>query len=243
MRKQHFLSLLLLGFTPLTLAHGIWVAERVGEPTIVYGHGAGDDPYKPEKITYSQAFDSDGKAISVALNQGEHNVGFASESGFASVALVMDNGYWTEQEDGHWVNKPKNEVEHAKSAGHYVKNALSIVEHGKLPSLDALSALDLLIMPQGDVIDTHMGEHIEVTVYFQGKPLSNAEIIGDYVNDDETIVATTDANGNASVPVRNKGLNVLAVDHKIDAPASEQDKADRIGYNATLSFNNDHHEH
>lgn len=243
MQKKLLTFALLAAVAQLSFAHGIWVAERTGTPTIIYGHGSGDDPYKAEKITYHQAFDNKGKPIDVSLNAREKNVSLQSDKNYSSIALVLDNGYWTEQENGKWVNQPKNEVSNAKSAGRYLKTALSIVGHGQLPKLDSLKALDFIILPNDDVVHSHIGDEIEVTVYFKGKPLADVALIGDYVNDDETIVATTDAKGKASVAVRNKGLNVIAADYRVDAPEAEQAKADKVGYNATLSFNNDHHKH
>ena len=49
------LSLALL--LPVTAsAHGAWVAERWGNLGVVYGHGAGDDPYDPARITQELPF-------------------------------------------------------------------------------------------------------------------------------------------------------------------------------------------
>lgn len=229
--------------TPLTFAHGTWIAERVGEPTIVFGEGASDDPYNPDNVVYIQGFDSLGQEIDIPLNKHEKNISFGEGAEYGSVAYVMDNGYWTEQADGEWVNKPKNEVENAKRGGHYIKTAFSVMEEGQMPDLNLLKEVPLLIAPDSDVQHSKAGDKVDITVYFNGEPLANAKVENDFVNAEGEVVAETDKNGKASVEVRNKGLNVFAVHHSIDAPADEQDKGEKIGYTATLSFVNEHADH
>ena len=112
-----------------------------------------------------------------------------------------------------------------------------------MPTIEALKALPLVILPQDDVVHSKIGEHIDVVVYHMGEPVADAKIIADYVGDSETVVATTDAEGKANLAVRNQGLNVIAASYKVDPPADEQDKADKVSYTATLSFVNEHHEH
>ncbi|MBV7433811.1 DUF4198 domain-containing protein [Cardiobacteriaceae bacterium TAE3-ERU3] len=238
-----FAAALLAIATPLAFGHGAWVAERVDAPTIVYGHGASDESYDPEKITFVQTFDEHGQPVDIKLDKREKNAGFNADDAFTSVAVIMDNGFWTKDSNGKWHNQPKNEVEGAQSASHSVKIAFGITDHGDLPTIEALQELPLVILPQSDVMHSKLGDNIDVIVYHHGKPVADAKIIADYVGDSETVVATTDAQGKANLAVRNQGLNVIAASYKVDPPADEQEKADKVSYTTTLSFVNEHHEH
>ena len=222
-------------------AHATWIAQRLDQPTIIYGHGGEDNAYGSKTISHLTGLDKDGKVIDIAMQKHEHNVTLKAEGSHFAAAYVIDNGFWTKTKDGKWVNKPKHEVENAERASHSIKTALGILQGGSKVDASALSQLKLVVVPLVDVAASHMGDKVAVQVLFEGKPLAGAKIVGDYVNDSENIVATTDAEGKAEVPVRNAGWNVFAVGHKVDL---ENDKnADALSYMATLSFSNDHHEH
>ena len=243
--KKHALLLTMLTSmaTPLSFAHGVWVAERIGEPTIILGEGAIDYAYKPENLAYVQVFDSIGQELDLPMNKHEKNVSFGTGAEYGSMAIIYDNGYWTEQADGTWVNKPKNEVEGGKRSGHYIKTAFSVAEPGQLPGLEQLKVLPLVILPDDDVIDTEAGDEIDVVVYFEGKPVEGVKLENDFINAMGKVAAETDENGRASIEVRNDGLNVIAASYSIDAPEQDKAKGDKVGYLATLSFVNQEEEH
>lgn len=222
-------------------AHATWIAQRLDQPTIIYGHGGEDNAYGNKTISHLTGLDKDGKAIALAMEKHEHNVTLKTDDSHFAAAYVIDNGFWTKTQDGKWVNKPKHEVENAERASHSIKTALGILHGGGKVDAAALGDLKLVVVPLGDVAASHMGDKVAVQVLFEGKPLAGAKIIGDYVNDSENAVATTDADGKADVTVRNAGWNVFAVGHKVDL--QDDKNADAVSYTATLSFNNAHHEH
>ena len=86
----------------------------------------------------------------------------------------------------------------------------------------------------------HPGEYLAVTVLVDGKPAKNIELIGDYVNDPETTVATTDAQGKAKLRVRNAGLNVIAASASLP---NDDPEADVRGMFSTLAFVASTHQH
>ena len=237
------LAMLTTVATPLTFAHGVWVAQRIGEPTIILGEAAIDDAYNPDNLTYVQAYDTTAQELDLPMNKHEKNVSFGTGAEYGSMAIVFDNGYWTEQANGTWVNKSKDEVKDGKRSGHYIKTALNIAEKGQLPSLDQLKALPLVILPEDDVTDTDAGDTIDVVVYFEGKPLADVKIEGDFINAEGTVSAETNEHGKASIEVRNDGLNVIEASYTVDAPEQDKAKGDKIGYTATLSFVNKEEEH
>lgn len=219
-------------FVPAASAHGVWLAERWGETGIIYGHGAGDDPYDPAKVTRLEAFDSAGKPLPIKSEaRGKHAVAVA-EGEPAVVIVEFDNGFWSKGADGKWVNKGKSAVPGATEAGHYVKYNVSLYGHGD--AVPALPAQTLQVVPLANPVELGAGKPLKVRVLFEGKPLAGAEIMPDYVNASEAILGKTDANGEAEVTVRNDGLNVIAVSHELAVTGNPD--ADTVGHFATLSF-------
>lgn len=230
--KLAAVSLALLLHVPAAFAHGAWVAERWGDLGVVYGHGAGDDPYDPAKITRVVAVDEKGVEVAVEIDRRARHAVLAPASEPAAIALEFDNGYWAEGADGKWVNKPKDAVPGARSAGHYVKNSLALVHaHGDLP---AFPKQDLQIVPLANPIGLKAGDSLKLRVLFKGEPLAGIKVTLDYVNAAGLASAPTDTAGEVEVAIRNDGLNVLAVSHTV--PLENDPKADEIGYTATLSF-------
>lgn len=228
------------GFAGSASGHGIWVAERWGELGVVYGHGSHDDAYDPAKISSVKALDATGRETEIAVDARETHVMLRAGDETAVVLVELDNGFYTQGPDGKWVNKPKNAVEGARAAGRYLKHTVALRHlHDGVP---ALPAQPLQIVPLGDPERLRAGEPLEVKVLAGGKPLPGADIIGDYVNQSEIVVATSDEAGRASVVIRNDGLNVLAVRHKV--PLENSPEADAIHHFATLSFEAGHdHDH
>lgn len=221
-----------MGFAAEASAHGAWIAERWGKLAVVYGHGPGDDPYDPAKLTGLTALAEDGKEIEVKQVKADNHVVLEPASEPALIALEFDNGFWTQDAEGKWSNKPKNEVPGAKEGGRYIKNGISLVHvHDALPAFPPQS---LQIVPLSNPIGRHAGDKIKVRVLFEGKPVSGKTLLLDYVNLPSLKSGPTDANGEVEIEIRNDGLNVIAVDHAV--PLTDDPAADEVGYTATLTF-------
>jgi nickel transport protein len=214
------------------VAHGVWIAERWGELALVYGHGADDDPYKPEKVAMVRAFGETGAEVPVRVEPAGTRARLGIEGEPAVVVVDFDNGIYTERADGSWVNEPKSRVADAKAAGHYVKHNLTLVDvHDRLPELPPQA---LQIVPLEVPTEMRAGDRFRVRVLFQGRPLAGAAVIPDYVNMSGQKAGTTDAEGVAEVPIRNDGLNVVAVSHEV--PLEGNPDADKRQHFATLAF-------
>lgn len=223
---------LLLAASQPAIAHGVWVADRWGEPAIVYGHGASDDPYQAGKITAVRAFDEDGKALPVTVKPSDRHATLAFEGEPAVVTVEFDNGFWSERPDGSWVNEGRSEVPDAKSAGHYVKHNVTLLHvHDRVPELPPQP---MQIVPLANPLGREPGDALRVRVLLDGQPLAGAEVIADYVNMPEAEPAVTDGKGEAVVTIRNDGLNVIAASH--DRPLAGNPDADKRGHFATLAF-------
>ncbi len=212
-------------------AHGVWLAERAGEQTIVLGEGAVDDAYRPEKLLFAKNIDKDNNISDAKINKHEKNVSVSVDDNATALVFKFDHGFWTQNQEGKWVNQPKNEIEKAKSSGRYIKSGIAIVNGGSVVS--PVADLDLQVIPKVNPLTLKAGDKLVVTVLFKGKPLKDAKVMRDY-NNYYTDTVNTDEKGEAEIVIRNEGLNVIAVGHKVDA--ENDPKADKYGYMSTLSF-------
>jgi uncharacterized GH25 family protein len=156
----------------------------------------------------------------------------------ALISVALDNGYWTQGADKQWVNLGETKVPGALDSGRYYKYSLAILKEGaRLPALDKLK---FIVVPQRDPLAVEVGDELEVQVLVDGKPTEGIELIGDYVNDPERVVATTDQQGMARIRVRNHGLNVIAASTTVD---SDDPDARVRGMFSSLSFVQADHQH
>jgi uncharacterized GH25 family protein len=219
-------------------AHGMWTEERRGNIEVIYGHGAEDNAYDAKKISGAWATDQRGKQIPVTVERLEDHARLKPLDSPAVITVVLDNGYWTQAPDKKWLNVGASKVAGALDSGRYYKYSLAMLKEGaKLPPLDKLS---LVIVPQSDPLSLDMGESLPVLVLLDGKPAEGIELIGDYINDPDTVVATTDAQGKALVPVRNREFNVIAASTSV---ANDDPDARVRGMFTSLSFRKADHHH
>lgn len=219
-------------------AHGMWTEERRGNIEVIYGHGAEDDAYDAKKISGVWATDLRGGRIPVTVERLEDHARLQPTESPAVVIVALDNGYWTQAPDKKWVNMGETEVPGALASGRYYKYSLALLEDGaKLPSLDKLK---LVIVPQVDPLMLNMGDDLPVQVLVDGKPAEGIKLIGDYINDPDQVVATTDADGKAVVSVRNREFNVIGASATV--PSDDPDARVR-GMFTSLSFRKSDHQH
>jgi uncharacterized GH25 family protein len=222
-----------IGAPALASAHGIWIAPRAGDLAVIYGHGAEDDAYKPEKLTSAVGLTASGERREVPLTRTQKNVLLAPPEDVVALVSAFDNGFWTEGPDGVWKNLAKSEVPGAKQAGRYLKYNIHVLR--RLPGAMAPTGAALEIVPLEDPIGKKPGEPLEVQVLLRGKPLAGVALIADYVNQSHGKTAElTDAEGRIDVEVRNDGLNVIGVSFEEPTPGDAD--ADKVGHFATLSF-------
>ncbi len=223
--------LLLLATT--AWGHGTWLEKRQDDIVVVYGHGPADDSYAPEKVKKITACDAQGNAREVKVKEAKGGyVPLEIPDGTAVAVIDFDNGYWCQDEKGKWHNLPKTEVKGAQQGSRYMKNGLAILDH--FETLPDSFDIPLVIIPQSDPLTLKSGDALRVQVKYNGAPLSGANIIGDLVNQDSTISAVTDAEGFATITIRNQGLNVIAT--STEEKLTDNPAADKLSLMGTLSF-------
>ncbi|MGY2291407.1 DUF4198 domain-containing protein [Pseudomonas sp. SDO5511_1_S431] len=233
------LALLGLLFATHASAHGLWTEERRGNIEVIYGHGAEDDAFKPEKISGAWAYDLRGKLIPVTVQRLPDHARLQPLKPPASVAVALDNGMWSQTPDKKWINQGRSQVPGAIESTHTFKYSLAIYQAGaKLP---ALGKIKLLILPEVDPLTVGPGKPLPVRVLLDGKPAAGVKLIGDYRNAPNTLSAETDAQGRAKVVVRNEGLNVIAA--QVEVPVDNNADVATRGLFSSLTFlGQPHHE-
>jgi nickel transport protein len=237
--KNNALVLTCLAFLTLSAvhldAHGIWFAQRAGQLALIYGEGAEDGVIvsKLPGIRAVAAYDAAGASLTTKLIPSDHLLFVDTQQKPAVVTAVLDNGIWTVTADGSEVNKPKNEVPGAKSAGRYYKYAVHLLGTLQKP-LAALPDQMLQLAPVTAALPRRSGDPLTLRALFEGKPLANAEVTVDFVNDPESAPMRTSADGTVTLKVRNQGMNVISIVH--ETPVSSSVAFDKVQHRSTLSF-------
>ncbi|MDJ1158938.1 DUF4198 domain-containing protein [Chelatococcus sp. SYSU_G07232] len=213
-------------------AHGIFVAQRHGDLAVVYGHGAADDAYAPEKVKEATARSAGGEPVPVSLKPQEKYVLVEPAREAAVLSVTFDGGFWSKTRAGKWINKGRSEVADAETAQHSLKFNTTVLAATGGPL--APQGLPLEIVPLADPLTLRMGDDLPVRVLMDGKPLAGANVLADYVNEGHGTSFRTDKDGKAVIVLRNDGLNVLAVSASV--PTTGNREVDKLGLHATLSF-------
>ncbi|WP_437881752.1 DUF4198 domain-containing protein [Pseudomonas sp. LRF_L74] len=220
-------------------AHGLWTEERRGNIEVVYGHGAEDSAFKAEKIKAAWAYDTSAKMIPVTIQRLADHARLQPLKPPAVLAVMLDNGPWSQTPDKQWVNQDRTQVKNAIESTHSFKYSLAIYQEGAhLPKLDKLR---LAIVPQSDPLKVGPGKELEVQVLVDGEPAADIELIGDYRGAPHEISGKTGKDGRARLKVRNEGLNVIAAATRIAQPKGAA--TDQVSLFGSLTFLGEpHHE-
>ncbi len=228
-----FLSIAILGLGAGSAhAHGVWVSKRCDKTCIVLGDGPADNAYNPAMVTKVRGFANDNAPAEVkAVPQSDH-VNLDLADNVAIVAIDFDYGYWSNNQAGKFVNKPMNEVPGSTIGTHAVKYNVSYLDPAAAPR--AIDGLEMQFIPSVNPAGLKMGDKFEVQLVHNGKPMANTPVIIDVVND-LTGTILTDADGKATITVRNNALNVIGVE--VAVPAAEKNGTyTQTKYFASLSF-------
>ena len=213
-------------------AHGLWTEQRRGHIETIYGHGAEDNAFDAKKITAAWTFDEHGQPVANEIVRLDDHARIVPVGKPAVLAVELDNGPWSKNAQGQWINQGRRQVPDSTQSLHTYKYSLAIYREGaKLPALDALK---LVIVPQRDPLTVGVGNALPVQVLADGKPVAGVKLVGDYRGAPHQVSATTDQNGRAEVPVRNEGLNVISA--SLDLPVNGDPDIETRGLFSSLTF-------
>lgn len=219
-------------------AHGIWTETRYGNLEVVYGHGAEDEAYAPEKIKGVWAYDQGGRMVPVSVERLKDHARLLPVARPAVLSVALDNGVWSKRKDGTSVNGHMKDVSEAVSSSHSFKYSLAILEpHARIP--DQLK-IAMVIRPLKDPTEVGVGNPLPVVVTIDGKPAANIDLMDDYRGSADASSVRTDARGQASIIIRNSGLNIIAAQARVPANG-EQDVSERSLFTSLTFVGAGHH--
>jgi uncharacterized GH25 family protein len=220
-------------------AHGIWTEQRYGHLEVVYGHGAEDEAYAPEKIKGVWAYDHAGNRVPVTVERlGDHGR-LLPTTRPAVVTVAFDNGIWSKDKEGKSTNAPMAEVPGAVRASRSYKYSLAILgPHAVVPERLKIA---MVIRPLEDPQEIGVGNALPVEVTIDGKPAADIALLDDYRGMSDASSVKTDAQGRASIIIRNAGLNIIAAQARVPA-TGEKDFSERSLF-TSLTFVGGTHQH
>ncbi|MEE4692560.1 DUF4198 domain-containing protein [Pseudomonas alliivorans] len=226
------LSLLIALFAAQVSAHGLWTEQRRGNIEVVYGHGAEDNAFKAQKVSGAWAYDRQGRMIPVTVQRLDDHARLVPIKPPAILSVALDNGMWTRNAEKKWINEGRSKVPNGTDSIHTFKYSVAIYEEGaKLPTFEKLN---FVIVPQADPLKVGVGKPLPVKVLVDGKPAAGIKLIGDYRSAPDVVSAETDAQGMATVVVRNEGLNIIAAE--VTLPVKDNADIAERGLFTSLSF-------
>ncbi|MEE5131491.1 DUF4198 domain-containing protein [Pseudomonas alliivorans] len=226
------LSLLSALFAAQVSAHGLWTEQRRGNIEVVYGHGAEDNAFKAQKVSGAWAYDRQGRMIPVTVQRLDDHARLVPIKPPAILSVALDNGMWTRNAEKKWINEGRSKVPNGTDSIHTFKYSVAIYEEGaKLPTFEKLN---FVIVPQADPLKVGVGKPLPVKVLVDGKPAAGIKLIGDYRSAPDVVSAETDAQGMATVVVRNEGLNIIAAEETL--PVKDNADIAERGLFTSLSF-------
>lgn len=213
------LAALALLLAQTALAHGVWTEKRYGHLEVVYGHGAEDEAYAPDRIKAVHAYDGNGGKIAVTVERLTDHVRLRPMRSPALLTLAFDNGIWSKDKSGKSVNAPMADVAGAVSASHSYKYSLAILQSpAKVPN-DL--KLPMMIRPLKDPQEIGVGNPLPVQVTIDGKPAAHVALLDDYRGMSDVSSVKTDREGRASIVIRNAGLNIIAAQARVPVEAAD----------------------
>jgi nickel transport protein len=227
-----FASLLTMSFLSVASAHGVWIAERFDQKQLVLGEGPIDNAYKLSNVQSVQGYTATFQKSPVQIVDQKNHIAVVPGKDTAVISVHFDYGYWSKDKTGKYQNKPMNQVAGAVMGTHAVKYNVTYLHSVK--EVKPVPDVPLQIIPQVDPTTLHKGAELPLLVVKDGKPLANAAIIPDVIND-LTNTVKTDADGRVVVKVPNNGLNVIGIE--IAFPITEKNNlATQDKYFSTLTF-------
>jgi nickel transport protein len=214
--------------------HGIWFSQRANQIAMIYGVGADDldAVRRMDKLTSFAGYDENWQPVEAELRVAGPLPVVDSAEPVAAVTAAMNYGIWTKTPDDKWHNAGLDQHPDAVISERTMKYAVYLV---KMPTtaVPLLPNQTLQVVPVSPIPELK-DQPLTLRVYYEGKPVADASVLADYVNDPDQPPLKTDAAGEVTVPVRNQGQNTVVA--YIVVPSSEPALYEKVEHRASLTF-------
>lgn len=209
-------------------AHDVWLEPAGKDMRLVFGHPGELEPYEPKRTESVVGVSRDGKRQQL----GSHVHGDAlivQPAADTSVILIAyDYGFLTETPDEETVNKPKSEVPGYLSAAHARNLHKTLVSWSAAAGKPA--GVEFEIVPLANPLAMKPGDELPVQVFYDSKPLADAEI--EILGSMDLYI--TDAEGKVTLPISEPGFQYIQSMHTV--PLTDNPDADEFSLTANLTF-------
>lgn len=233
MKRNAFLFFGLMILLPsLSSAHNIWLEPSPIKNNQYYltfiNEEAEQSVYDPNNSIEVKAFDLNKKEIPHQNSQIQ-KLNFYQFIQQPSVILGSLNfGYWSQQTNGKYVNKPKNEVENSPKGVQALKYHKSIITWNKVSTLEYHQPLEIIPLSNKQ---PKAGQILALKVLYHGKPLAHAGLL--YGVSDDKPEYFSNEQGIVKVKVV-KNRNLIYLGHRV--PILNNDQATEMSLDYTLLF-------
>lgn len=219
---------------PAASGHSIWFAQRANQIAMIYGVGADDldAVRRMDKLTSFEGYDENWQPVDAELRVAGPLPVVDSAEPIAAVTAVMNYGIWSKTPDDEWHNAGLDEHPDAVISERTMKYAVYLVQT-PTAAVPVLPDQTLQVVPVSPIPELK-GNDLTLRVYYEGKPVSDANVLSDYVNDPDQTPLKTNAAGEVTVPVRNQGQNTVVA--YIVVPSNEPALYETVEHRASLTF-------
>ena len=224
-------SLLLMSvFTAsVCFAHQIVASKKDNSYEAIYWNHEAFEPYAKEQLKGVKAFGVNGKSISAGIDYSSSVPKILTDGDVGMMSFSFDAGHWVKGTKGFEhvsANQAKGIVFGTLKSHKFSKTLFSWNEAFSKPV-----GLYMEIVPLVNPLMLKVGDTFPVLVLKEGMPLANA---GFESSDEEEPVFKTDAYGITQIPVKKKGLFIVAA--KYYAQQYADPSVDAVTIQSSLSF-------
>lgn len=229
MLKRLLFTAFAVTFSSLAASHDVWLEPGTGaEHRLVFGHPGDLEPYEPARVTSVSVVDVNGGKSRPETRVDDGHLVVKTPAGASVIAVVFDNGIWTEGPDEQLVNEPKHAVPGYNKSSHTKNFSKALLAWGDAARKPI--GMDLEVVPLDDPFGLKPGQELIVQVFHGGKPLAGAEV--------EMLGAMdlffTDEQGKVRLPVSDESFQYVLVMHRV--PLKDNPDTDELELQANLTF-------
>lgn len=211
-------------------AHQIVASKKESSYEAIYWNHETFESYQKEQLKGVKAFGVNGKSIAAGIDNSGTMPKILSDAEAGMMCFSFDAGKWVKGTKGFEhvsaTTQPKGVVFGTLKSHKFSKTLFSWNEAFSKPA-----GLYMEIVPLVNPFNVKVGETFPVLVLKEGVPLANA---GFESSDEEEPSYKTDAYGIAQIPLKKKGLFIVAAKHY--AQQFGDPSVDAVTVQSSLSF-------
>ncbi|MEW6067165.1 MAG: DUF4198 domain-containing protein [Nitrospirota bacterium] len=231
MKKIIFLISIIFLVAQTAFAHHLWVEKEGNGFKVAWGHPPKIDPYEPDRLKETKAFDRKGKEVKLERKDSKDMVYLSSKEDVSMVTLSFEGGYLVSTPDG----KKRLTKREAQKADLQVIDSFYSSQFAKSlfcysEVLTRPAGMKFEIVPLKNPFQLKSNEILPVKVIFDGKPIDGVVVeTGSHKE-----AGRTDEKGIANIQITEQGLQVILAKYRV--LMKDNPDADYLSFTTVLTF-------